>query len=578
VGGTTLVCPNNIYDASTQETAWIDGGGGVSVRYSKPSYQSALSGTGRSIPDVSAVADPNTGMILLLDGELYIIGGTSLSAPLLAGFLAAINCRKYINPLLYSAPSNCFHDIISGNIGGGVVTSPGYDRCTGRGTINGANLATYLNGIQVTGVTLNQSTASVNAGATLQLTATVAPTNATIKSVVWSSSNNSRATVSANGLVTGVSAGSATITVTTNDGSFVASCAVTIGASVAVSGVSLSVRSSAIEIGGTLQLVATVSPANATNKLVTWSSSSSSASVSQDGLVTGVSGGTATITVTTQSGSKTATSTVLVYSAATITMNSTNLTVMTGKLLNIDATISRPRMNVSTITWSSLDTGVAMVPLYGTLLSSTPSSTTIRAGVVGFNNGSTSIRATSSNFSLSTICAVTVETPVHSVLLNVGNVRLECGNTGSTYEAIPTIYPATATNKNVSWGSSSNAIATVDSNGLITAISTGTATITVTTQDGSKRNTLTASIVTQVREVSLSANTLTVNRGSTGTLTASILPSDSSNLAVRWTSFNTRIATVSSSGVVTGVSAGQAIITVITVSGGLSASCLVTVV
>jgi uncharacterized protein YjdB len=575
VGGTTLVCPNSIYDASTQETAWTHGGGGISVIYSKPSYQSRISGTARSIPDVSAVADPNTGMILQMDGEYYIIGGTSLSAPLLAGFLAAINCRKYINPLLYSAPSNCFYDITSGNIGGGVVTGPGYDRCTGRGTINGAILATYLNGIQVTGVTLNQSTASVNVGATLQLTATVAPANATIKTLVWSSSNTSRATVSANGLVTGVSAGSATITVTTNDGSFTASCAVTIGASVAVSGVTLSIRSSAIEIGATLQLVATVSPANATNKLVTWSSSSSSVSVSQDGLVTGLSGGTATITVTTQSGSKTATSTVLVYSAATMTMKSTSATVITGKLVNIDAIITRPAMNLSTITWTSSDTGKAMVPSYGSVLSSTPSTTTIRAGVVGIANGSATITATSSTYGISTICGVTVATPVQSVLLNVGNVRLE---NGETFQAIPTIYPSSATNKNVSWGSSSNAIATVDASGLITAVSTGTARITVTTEGENRKNTLTASILTQVTGVTISASTLTVNRASTGTLTATVSPSDASNLAVRWASYNTRVATVSSSGVVTGVSAGQAIITVTTVNGGLSKSCLVTVV
>jgi uncharacterized protein YjdB len=578
VGGTTLVCPNNIYDSSTVETAWIDGGGGVSVRYAKPSYQSALSGTARSIPDISAVADGDTGMLVLLNGQYIIVGGTSLSAPLLAGFLAAINCRKYINPLLYSAPSNCFYDITSGNIGGGVVTGPGYDKCTGRGTINGANLATYLNGIQVTGVTLNQSTASVNVGATLQLTATVAPANATNKSVVWSSSNNSRATVSANGLVTGVSGGSATITVTTNNGSFTASCAVTIGASVAVSGVSLSVRSSSIEIGGTLQLVATVSPANATNKLVTWSSSSSSASVSQDGLVTGVSGGTATITVTTQSASKTATSTVLVYSAATITMNSTNLTVMIGKLVNIDATISRPRINVSTITWSSSDPGSAMVPLYGTLLSSTPSSTTIRAGVVGnFNNGSaTTITATSSNFGISTISDVIVLGHVQSVILNASQILLQ---KGEEFLAIAEVYPdITNNNFNVNWSSSSNAIATVNSYGSITGVSNGTAIITVTSESGNKKNSVRVTVLNRVLGVTISASNLTVNRGSTGTLVASILPSDASNLAVRWTSFNTRIATVSSSGVVTGVSAGQAIITVTTVNGGFSQSCLVTVV
>lgn len=82
--------------------------------------------------------------------------------------------------------------------------------------------------IDVTGVTLNKSTSTVLVGGTEQLTATVAPSNATTKTVSWSSSTPSVATVNSSGLVTGVSAGTATITVTTVDGSKTANCVVTV--------------------------------------------------------------------------------------------------------------------------------------------------------------------------------------------------------------------------------------------------------------------------------------------------------------------------------------------------------------
>ena len=82
--------------------------------------------------------------------------------------------------------------------------------------------------VQVTGVTVSPSTASIAVGATQQLTPTVAPSNASIKSVTYSSSATGTATVSASGLITGVAAGSATITVTTVDGGETATCAVTV--------------------------------------------------------------------------------------------------------------------------------------------------------------------------------------------------------------------------------------------------------------------------------------------------------------------------------------------------------------
>lgn len=86
--------------------------------------------------------------------------------------------------------------------------------------------------VHVTGVSLDQHTASVQAGQTVQLTATVSPNNATDKSVSWSSNNTSVATVNSSGLVTAVSAGTATITVTTTDGSYTDTCVVTVTAAV----------------------------------------------------------------------------------------------------------------------------------------------------------------------------------------------------------------------------------------------------------------------------------------------------------------------------------------------------------
>lgn len=168
--------------------------------------------------------------------------------------------------------------------------------------------------IPVTGVTVAPTTGSVTVGEQLTLTATVAPSDATNKAVTWSSSDDTIATVT-DGVVTGVAAGDATITVTTVDGSFTATCAVTVSAAtVAVTGVTVSPTSDSIAVSETLTLTATVAPENATNKAVTWSTSEATVATVEDGVVTGVSAGTATITVTTVDGSFTDTCEVTVTS------------------------------------------------------------------------------------------------------------------------------------------------------------------------------------------------------------------------------------------------------------------------
>ena len=178
-------------------------------------------------------------------------------------------------------------------------------------------LKQYMSGVtnvSVTGVTLTPATASVNIGATTQLTATIAPSNATDKVVTWSSSNTAVATVRATGLVTAVAVGSATINVTTHDGAKTASITITVtNIVVPVTGVTVTPSTAAINVASTSQLAATIAPSNATDKALTWSSSNTAiATVSSNGLVTGVAAGSATITVTTHDGAKTATCAVTV--------------------------------------------------------------------------------------------------------------------------------------------------------------------------------------------------------------------------------------------------------------------------
>jgi endo-1,4-beta-D-glucanase Y len=195
--------------------------------------------------------------------------------------------------------------------------------------------------VPVTGVAVSPTSATINTGATQQLTATVSPSNATNKNVSWSSSNTAVATVNSSGVVTGVAAGNATITVTTQDGNKTATSAITVSSvNVRVTGVTISPTSATIAAGSTQQLVATVAPSNATNKNVSWSSSNTAvATVNSSGLVTGAAAGSATITVTTQDGNKTASSSITVTAPSsnlalnkTTVVSSTETAAYTGNL------------------------------------------------------------------------------------------------------------------------------------------------------------------------------------------------------------------------------------------------------
>ncbi len=237
--------------------------------------------------------------------------GTSFSAPLVTAAIA-LYIQKYptatpaqIESALYAS---CDPIDDSGSE---------YTNWAGHGSLNVARfLGCEEHSPTVSSVDVSPSALNLdlNGTKTGSLSATVVGTNDPSQVVTWSSNNTSVATVSTTGVVTAKATGSATITATSElDPTKSGTCTVTvIDSTVHVTGVSLNKNATTIAAGGSETLSATVSPSNATNKNITWTSSNASVATVSNGTVTGVATGEATITATSVDGGKTATCVVTV--------------------------------------------------------------------------------------------------------------------------------------------------------------------------------------------------------------------------------------------------------------------------
>lgn len=328
--------------------------------------------------------------------------------------------------------------------------------------------------VAVTAVALNPTTKSLNKGETFQLTATLTPTTATVASVTYSSSNTAVATVDKDtGLVTAVGGGVANITVTTVSGSKTAVCAVTVN--VAVTGISLDKSTLTMEDGSTSTLVATIAPTDATNKTVTWNSSDPAvATVSDAGVVTSLKPGTTTITATAAGNtSQSATCNVTVNAVAVtdVTLNKTEMSLVVNGTERLTASTVPSNATVKTVTWASSNNSVATVSDAGE--------------VKGVAVGTAIITVTTTDGGKTKNCTVTVSAAAvlaTGVTLAPASVEVAAG--GKT-TLTASVLPATATNKNVTWKSSNDTIATVDAGGVVTGVAVGgPVTITVKTADG----------------------------------------------------------------------------------------------
>lgn len=214
----------------------------------------------------------------------------------------------------------------------------------------------------VSGITLSQTEISLNKGKTVVLTATVAPENAADKTVIWSSSNEKVATVS-DGTVTAVSKGTATVTAKAGDKT--ATCTVTV--KVPASKVTLNTKQIYMVKGKSVNVKATVTPSDTTDR-TSWSTSNKKVATVKNGKISAKKTGKATVTV--KAGSKKATVKVNVVSkakkATKVTLNKKKATLKVKKTLSLKTTL-KPSSSTDTLKWTSSNKKVAKVDKFGTV-------------------------------------------------------------------------------------------------------------------------------------------------------------------------------------------------------------------
>ena len=463
-----------------------------------------------------------------------------------------------------------------------------YDVCT----------VTVTAAVPVTGVSLKSST-TLLLGETETLEATVSPNDATNKNVTWASADDTKVSVDENGVITGLALTGETpvnITVTTEDGSFEAVCAVTVNP-VPVSSVGLNKTSAKLVVGKTLTLSATVSPDNATNKSVTWESDDTDvATVTSSGEVTAVAEGTATITVKSVADPTKSATCIITVTDGSIDLRTTG-TITFGNPFTSDEIGSggyktqNCELNGSdgnTYTWAEVSgyynnngwqikatTGKVTSPVIKSNYGFTISTQIGINDVIisdGTNSGKNSLTTTKTNTTITIvgdggyavftkITITPLKAPVATDVAITDPGTLVKDATG-TFEATSTDVAACTK----AWTSDNNNVITITgaTTGAYTATGRGTAkiTLTITPEDTENYCTVTAErTVTVTAPVEITASDVNVTYGDAP---AAIGATTSAEYAgtLTYESGNTSIATVDASGKVTAVAKGTTTITI----------------
>ena len=415
--------------------------------------------------------------------------------------------------------------------------------------------------VPVTGMTLSDT--DVERGTTKTITPIFEPSDATDRAATWTSSDESVATVDATGKVSGLKIGKTTITAVSHDGGFSAQCKVDVV--IPVTGISLDQSSMTIKKGETPKLAATISPANATDKAVTWTSSDSSvASVDDTGNITAVESGSAIITVKTHDGGYTSQCMVTVIVPVTgITLEKTSLSLALGSTATLKTSLQPDDATDTKILWTSSNPDIVAVDDSGNL------------SALSF--GQAVITATSHDGGFTAQCSVTVDIPVTGISLDRTSLNLGINGQKKLTAAIT---PDNATDRNVLWSSSDERVATVDKDGLVTAHKIGDAAITAKSEDGGYTSTCSVSVIIPVTSVKLDKTAFNLFKGSHYTLSTTIAPTNVTNKNIQWQSSDSSVATVDSNGKITAVSNGTTTITATALGSidGIKAQCTVTVV
>lgn len=414
--------------------------------------------------------------------------------------------------------------------------------------------------LEITSVTISQPEANLVEGETLHLKAWVLPEDALDKSITWSSTRTSVASVTDGGQVTALAEGSAKIIATSVNGK-TASCTIWVSKRIVdVQSISLNKTEVSLLVGKTETLIANVTPKGATYEFIIWTSTNAEVVTVSKGVVTANGSGKAVITA--KVGDKAAFCNVTVMVPVTsVSLDKESITIAPGESYQLAAKVAPAAATEKSVLWSSSNPGVATVSSAGL--------------VVGKAAGTATITVKTNDGGFTTSCVVTVSVPVASISLDKTSLTL---SRGDSYALKATVSPANATDQAIVWSSSNSSVAAVSSDGVVTANSSGTATITATTASGAKSATCLVTVAVPVSSVSLDMTNLTLPVGGTRMLKATISPADATNQACTWSSDNNAVAAVTQEGVVSAKASGTAIITVTTADGNKTATCRVTVI
>lgn len=284
-----------------------------------------------------------------------------------------------------------------------------------------------------------------------------------------------------------------------------------------------------MSIGQTLRITAEVLPITATNRTVSWESSNTNVCiVDSNGLVEAVGTGSATILCKSLDGGVTAMCNIYVKQPVTsIVLNTTDITVRKGQVFWLNATCLPENADNKLVTWESRDENVCKVESDGK--------------VTATGAGTTSIICTNVDTGLTAYCIVTVTQPVTGITLNSDYQELWVG---AKYAIIPSIEPIDAENKKVTYLSSDTSVATVDENGVVTALKGGNCVIEVTTDECHLTAACTIVVKEYVSTITLSENNKFMNVGATGKLIATVGTDTATNKNIVWSSSDNSICSV----------------------------------
>ena len=333
-----------------------------------------------------------------------------------------------------------------------------------------------------------------------------------------------------------------------------------------VTSITLDTTKATIRKGDSLRITADVTPTTASNKNLVWESSDTSvATVSDNGVVTAVGTGRCTILCKSSDPSSTASAMCNIFVMQPVTgieLNTTEITVRKGQVFWLNANCLPTDADDKSVTWSSNNEEICTVEQDGK--------------VTAVEAGTTTIVAMSNDSGMLATCKVIVTQPVTGIKLNSSYQEMWVG---SKYAIIPTVEPIDAENKNVTYFSSDESVASVDEYGVVTALKGGNTIIEVTTEEYHLTATCTIVVKEYVSSITLSEHEKFLNVTETGTLTAVVETSTATNRGIIWSSSDDAICSVDKDGNLSGNRVGNAVITATAADGsGVYDTCIVHVV